>query len=83
VPNVTFRPNRRNIASLLQTPQVRADLARRAKNIANAAGPGKWNVHDEKGRNRARAVVVTGDIQARRNEARTRALTRAIDAGRR
>lgn len=81
--NATFNLNKRAIGDLLRSPKVRADLARRARNIAAAAGPGKWNVHDETGRRRARAVVVTGDFEARRNEARTRALTRAIDAGRR
>ena len=75
--------NRKGLRTLLRSDLVRADLARRARNIANAAGPGKWNVHDETGRTRARAAVVTGDIEARHREARTRALTRAIDAGRR
>ena len=80
---VTFKFNRKAVGELLRSPEVRADLTRRARNIAAAAGPGKWNVHDETGRSRARAAVVTGDFEARRNEARTRALTRAIDAGRR
>ena len=78
----TLKLNGNAVRSLLKSPQVEADLARRAHKVAAAAGPGKWNVHSEVGRNRARAVVVTGDFKARIREARTRALTRAIDAAR-
>lgn len=73
--------NRRNIRQLLRSEAVRADLKRRADNIARAAGPGH-TVDSEIGRNRARAAVITTSFQAMHAEARNRNLTRAIDAGR-
>ena len=79
---VRIKIYRRGVTALLKAPEVVDDLEQRARRIAAAAGPGQWNVHAEKGRRRARAAVVTGDLEARRNEAKTRALTRAIDAGR-
>lgn len=75
--------NRKGIGQLLKSPEAVNELRRRARNVAAAAGPGQWNVRAEYDNKRARAAVVTGDLEARRNEAKTRALTRAIDAGRR
>jgi hypothetical protein len=74
--------NRRNIRALLKSEAVRADLERRAENIAAAAGPGHI-VDSQIGRNRARAAVITATAEAMRAEATDRNLTRAIDAGRR
>jgi hypothetical protein len=74
--------NRRNIRALLKSEAVRADLERRAENIAAAAGPGHI-VDSQIGRNRARAAVITSTAEAMRAEATDRNLTRAIDAGRR
>lgn len=65
---------------LRQLPSVRADLERRAKAIAAAAGPGN-EVSSMIGATRARASVVTATTEARRAEATTRALTRALEAG--
>lgn len=73
--------NRRNIRDLLRSESVRADLERRAENIARAAGPGH-KVDSQVGRNRARAAVITTSAEAMAAEARDRNLTRAIDAGR-
>jgi tRNA A37 threonylcarbamoyltransferase TsaD len=69
------------IAELLKSPAVQQDLRRRADRIAAAAGPG-MEASVRVGRTRARGSVITATAQARDNEARNRALTRALDAGR-
>lgn len=79
---VTVILNRKGIRDLLRSEQVRADLVRRAHNIAAAAGDGH-TVDSQIGRNRARAAVITTSIPAMIREARDRNLTRALDAGRR
>jgi hypothetical protein len=66
---------------LRQLPAVQAEMARRAQKIAAAAGPG-MEATSMVGRTRARASVITATGEARRNEATSRSLTRAIDAGR-
>ena len=76
-----FEPRRGAITELLKSPEVQADLARRAGAIAAAAGEGH-RVETEVGANRARAAVITDTHEARRREARDRNLTRSIDAGR-
>lgn len=73
--------NRKGIRELLRSPEVQADLRRRADNIASAAGPGH-EVDSDVGRYRARASVRTDTIAAMVAEATGRTLTRAIDAGR-
>ena len=73
--------NRRGMRELLRSPEVLAELERRAKQIAAAAGDG-MEPSAMVGKNRARASVITATHSARRAEAVTRALTRAIDAGR-
>lgn len=74
--------NRKGIAQLLKSPGVQADLARRAKAIAAAAGDG-MEASSTIGRTRARASVVTATFSAKEAEARNRVLSRAFDAGRR
>ena len=73
--------NRRGVRELLRSPEVLADLERRARNIASTAGPGH-EVDSQTGRNRARASVRTDTINAMRDEATDRRLTRSIDSGR-
>jgi hypothetical protein len=73
--------NRSAVGALLRSPEVQADLKRRAAAIAAAAGPGN-EVETEVGRARARAAVVTETGEAVHNEATKRSLTRALDAGR-
>ena len=73
--------NHANMAALLRSEPVRADLKRRADRIAAAAGPGMV-ASSAQGKTRARASVVTVTYEARKAEATTRALTRALDAGR-
>ena len=79
--NVRIVLNRKGVRELLRSPEVLADLERRARRIASSAGPGHA-VDSEVGRNRARASVRTDSIDAMLAEADTHQLTRAIDAGR-
>jgi hypothetical protein len=79
---VTIKLNRAGVAQLLRDPKVLADIERRARAIATAAGPGH-RVAAGIGATRARAVVITDTVDARRREATRRTLTRALDAGRR
>jgi len=65
----------------MKSDGVKADLERRARLIAAAAGPGH-RVEVEVGRNRARAAVITDTIPAMIAEGRDRNLSRALDAGR-
>lgn len=73
--------NPAGVKELLKSSGVLADLADRAGAIADAAGPG-FEADSDVGTNRARASVRTVDYEARKAEAKERALTRAIDAGR-
>jgi hypothetical protein len=79
--NVKVVMNRAGVAALLKSPEVLHDLEGRAERIANAAGEG-FDTHAEVGLHRARAAVVTGTPAAVEANARTHALTRALDAGR-
>lgn len=62
-------------------PAVVGDLGARASRIASAAGDG-MQTEMMRGRNRGRASVRTGTFAARKAQAESLALTRAIDAGR-
>lgn len=73
--------NSAGIRKLLRSAEVQAELKRRADRIAAAAGPG-MEASVVAGANRARASVITGNARARRAEATTADLTRALDAGR-
>ena len=78
---VRVKLNSAGVRRLLQSPEVLADLVRRAESIAAAAGPG-MEVDSEIGPTRARASVRTATPEAVEAEAESRALTRAIDGGR-
>jgi phosphosulfolactate synthase (CoM biosynthesis protein A) len=73
--------DRKAMRDLLRSPELLADVEERARRIAQTAGDGH-GVRSEVGRNRVRAAVVTESFEAARAEARSRNLTRAIDAGR-
>lgn len=72
--------NRRGMRELLRSPEVQADLERRAKAIADAAGTGEATSH--RGRNRARASVMDTH-RSRDADVAAAALLAALDAGRR
>lgn len=67
---------------LLKSPEVQAELGRRAAAIAGAAGNGTFEVTASMTPTRARVSVGTADHTARQSEATTRSLTSALDAGR-
>lgn len=72
---------RKFVRDLLKDPRVKAELERRARNVAAAAGPGHM-VDSQVQKNRARAAVITVTREARRAEATERNLTRAFNAAR-
>jgi hypothetical protein len=75
--------NDAGIREVLQSAEVQADLRRRAKAIAQAAGGEPDFVGDaEIVGDRVMGFVVTATHEGRRAEAEDRALTRALDAGR-
>lgn len=78
---VRIELNHASIAKLLKSAEVQQDLRRRGEAIAHAAGDGV-EVDATVGRTRARVTVRTATPDARRREATSRALTKAIDAGR-
>lgn len=78
---ITVVLNHAGVRDLLRSDEVEADLRRRAEAIAAAAGDG-YEVEMFRGQNRWRATVRTGTETARRDEAKNRTLTGAIDAGR-
>lgn len=78
---VRLEMNSAGFRALLRSPQVLADVDRRAQAIADRAGPG-MEATSRVGPNRARASVRTATAEAKRAEATDKALTRALDAGR-
>lgn len=79
--NPRVRIDSKAARELLKSAEVQADLMRRARRVAGAAGPGHV-VSVEVGPKRARAEVRTGTAAARRAEAERKSLTSALDAGR-
>lgn len=68
---------------LRNSPAILADLTRRGKAIAAAAGGEQdFAVISQNTKSRARVVVITATIAAMRAEAIERSLTTALDAGR-
>jgi hypothetical protein len=78
---VRVKLTRNGPRQLRQLEVVRRDLERRAQAIARAAGSG-MKADSSIGKTRARATVFTATPEARRAEATSRALTRAVGAGR-
>lgn len=77
------------VKALRKSPEVRADLERRARAIAARANSQvhggdqqNFDVNVLSGSTRARASVVTATPEAMQAEATRRVLTRSIDAGR-
>lgn len=78
--------NRRNVASFLKSPEVRALIERKTRAVAEAAAEaseadGQFRVDVETGDKRARGAVL-GDYSTRDPEVSRRALLRALDAAR-
>lgn len=71
----------KGIRAFLQSPEVKADIERRTAAIARAAGK-DMQPRVYIGFDRARGHVRTNSREADLAEARDRALTRAIEAGR-
>lgn len=78
----SFRMSPGAVRKLLTDPGTARAVTAAAQRIAAAAGPGMETRPLETGRNRVRMAVVTVTYQARLAEARNRALTRAVGAGR-
>lgn len=81
--NVRIKLTKDGPRKLRQLPAVEVDLRRRAEQIAAAAAGEGFEADSQVGRTRARASVRTATTEARLAEAKHRALTNAIDAGRR
>lgn len=80
---VRVKINSKGARALLRSEKVRANLDRRARRIAEAAGgEPDFEYESRIGSNRARASVRTATHEGRKAEAERRALTRALDAGR-
>lgn len=79
---VRIKMNSKGAREILKSKGVGADLLARGYRVQGAAGPGKYIVSIHYGRNRARVSVITADNDARKAEAESRALTRALDAAR-
>lgn len=80
--SIRFESNDAGIRALLNSDMVRAEIGRRAANVAAAAGDG-FKSGTQKGRDRVRAAVWSATVRASRAQAKDRVLTRAIDAARR
>lgn len=74
--------NRAGFEALVQHPAVQADIVRRAKAIAAAAGDGYEVREPTQHPRRARAAVITATRQAREDNARNLTLVKALGAGR-
>jgi hypothetical protein len=75
------RLNTRGVNQIMKSAGVQAELDRRAKLIADAAGPGFTSVSNPH-RWVARAFAQTASLYGMRAEAKDRRLSRALEAGR-
>lgn len=73
--------NMRGFEQLRRDPGVAADIDRRARRIAAAAGDG-YEASPYEGKSRHRASVITATHKARLDNARHNTLLGAMDAGR-
>jgi len=71
----------RGINKVMKSDPVQAEVARRAKRMANAAGPGFESVVNP-AKYTARAFVRTADFNGRKRQAEEAVLERSLDAGR-
>lgn len=78
---VQVKLNIRGINAVMTSAPVADEVARRAYRIAGAAGP-NFEMVVKPHRYTARAYVRAANDEGRKEEARDKKLTRAIDAGR-
>lgn len=78
---VKIKLNHNTVGQLLRSHEMQAILNQKGHQIAAAAGPGH-RVEEGPTPKRARTAVITDTWHARKAEATSRNLTRAIDAGR-
>lgn len=76
-----IKVNSAELRRVMRSPEALAILVGRGGRIASTAGPG-FEVKPSVGRNRARVSVVAATKAAQRAEAKSGALTKALDAGR-
>ena len=76
-----IKVNSSEVRRVLRSPEVLAELSNRGGRVAAAAGSG-FEVKPSVGRNRARVAVVAATKSARRAEAKSGVLSKALDAGR-
>ena len=73
----------KNWKALRNSPEVRAEMDRRASAIAHEAGEGFTRRRAQPGKSRARASVGTNSWAAMRRQSEENVLQRALNAGRR
>lgn len=78
---IRLEMNREEMVRIMQSPGVQNELMARGRRAAAAAGWGHM-VTVRVGKTRARVSVITATDAARRREATSRSLTRALDAAR-
>ena len=78
---MAVRLNLRGLNALMTSPPVTAEVVRRAQAIQRAAGP-EFEVNVVPHRYTARAYVRAKSAKGRRQEARDKVLTRAVDSAR-
>ena len=79
---IKVKLNSTGVRALLKDPGVAADLDARAARIASAAGEGFESSGVRTDRDRVAVTIAANTDEARLAEAESRALLRAIDAGR-
>ena len=72
----------KNWKALRNSPEVMADMDRRASAIAHEAGEGFTRRQAKPGKNRARASVGTNSWAAMKRQSEDNVLQRALNAGR-
>jgi hypothetical protein len=80
--SVRIKLNKKTVKKMARSPEMLAVVTDRAQKILDAAGEG-FVMESRIGRVRARASVRTFGYEGKEREATERALTRAIDAGKR
>lgn len=78
---VRVKLNNRGFRELRFSPGVVADLERRGRAVAAAAGP-DYEMGSRPGKTRHRVGITTRSLDAKEEEARKATLLRALDAGR-